>query len=414
MTKENKNFLTAAVLLALSAVTVRFAVGILYFNSFDTYWYRGWAFSLSNGLFDVYARAEEISLDYPPVYLFCLYLTGLAYRIFGNDCAPAMQMFLMKFWPILFDGLCVLWIYKVSRRYGEWMALFAAFLWAFNPSVFFGTAYWGQTDQLMALLLLIAFYLANENRSVLACIAFAIAGMTKYQCLFFTPVILLFIFKKDGMKQLLYGIFAAAGIVATVFLPFMIGARDPFLFFRVYLGGAGTYKLCTFNGYNIYTLLGLNAVSDGTEIIGALSGAELNIIFVLLILAAVTFMFLAGKRRNIYVGALFIMDALFVFATRMHERYLVAAIPFALMAYITTRRRDFLIHFAALTVTTLANQAAVLLPINNRDIFFASAVTEISLVIAVLNILLFCYITYTCAKYFFGREKENDLFQAKT
>lgn len=414
MAKESKKFTAAALLLALMAVAVRFAVGVLYFNSFDTYWYRDWAFALSDGLFDIYARAEEISLDYPPVYLFCLSLTGLAYRFFGSDCAPAVQMFLMKFWPIVFDGLCVLWIYKISLRFGERTAFFAAFLWACNPSVFFGTAYWGQTDQLMALLLLISFYLAEENRPVLACVAFAVAGMTKYQCLFFTPVILLFIFKKSGIKQLLYGIIAAAGTVAAVFLPFMIGARDPFLFFRVYLGGAGTYKLCTFNGYNIYTLMGLNAVSDSTEIIGSLSGAELNIIFILLIFAAVTFMFLAGKRKNIYVGALFVMDALFVFATRMHERYLVAALPFALMAYVTTRRRDFLIRFAALTVTTLVNQAAVLLPINNKDIFFASVVTEISMITAAINILLFCCITYSCVEYFFGREKENDLFQAKT
>ena len=96
MVKKDKRFLFALLFIVLSAVAARLVVGLLYFNAFDTYWYRDWAIGLQDGFFNVYTRAEEISLDYPPLYLYCLYLTGAAYRLFTIDCSPMMQMFLME------------------------------------------------------------------------------------------------------------------------------------------------------------------------------------------------------------------------------------------------------------------------------------------------------------------------------
>lgn len=411
--RKNREFLIALLFIVISGVAARLVVGLLYFNAFDTYWYRDWAIGLQDGLFDIYSRAEEISLDYPPLYLFCLYLTGAAYRVFGLDCSDVMQMFLLKFWPILFDGLCIIFTYKICEKYGNWTALFAAFCVASNPSQFFGTAYWGQTDQLMMLLLLVTFYLA-EKHPVLSCVAFAVAGLTKYQSLFFTPVLLLYIFRRFGIRDLLYGILSAAGTVAAVFLPFMFGARNPFLFFEVYLGGAGTYKYCTFNAYNIFAALGLNTVSDGESAIGTLTYAQINIAVVLLIVAATALLFLLGRRVNIYVGALFIMTAIFMFVTRMHERYLIVVLPFALMAFVTTKNRHFLWQYAALTLTTLVNQAAVLLRVNNNDIFFVPYIDYIIVAVSLINLLIFCYVTYTTVIYFLGKECRNDLFKAKT
>ncbi|MBQ1231021.1 MAG: hypothetical protein IIX73_01505 [Clostridia bacterium] len=412
MVKKDKRFLFALLFIVLSAVAARLVVGLLYFNAFDTYWYRDWAIGLQDGFFNVYTRAEEISLDYPPLYLYCLYLTGAAYRLFTIDCSPMMQMFLMKFWPIFFDGLCILLVYKISEKHGNWTALFAAASIAANPSQFFGTAYWGQTDQLLILLLLWSFSLSGE-RPLLSCIIMAVAGLTKYQALFFTPVLLAFIFRTHGIKKLLYGIVSAASTVVAVFLPFMLGARDPLLFFKVYLGGADTYQYCTFNAYNIYALLGLNGVEDSNPAIGIFTYSNINLIIVLLIIAGTLLMYALGRRVNVYIGGLLIMDAIFVFVTRMHERYLLMAVPFALMAYVTTKNRHFLYQFIGLTFTTLINQAAVLLRVNDGKVFFVPYINFIIDFISICNVILFIYIAYVSINYFRGKECRYDLFKTK-
>ena len=51
---------------------LRFAIGIGYYNPQDTLWYKAWAMELNNGIFDIYTKADQISLDYPPIYLFFL------------------------------------------------------------------------------------------------------------------------------------------------------------------------------------------------------------------------------------------------------------------------------------------------------------------------------------------------------
>ena len=407
---RDRRFTLMFCFIVLSAVAARLCVGVLYFNSFDTYWYRDWAFGLQDGLFDIYSRAESINLDYPPLYLFCLSLTGLAYKVFGADCSAGMQMFLMKFWPIFFDALCIILIYKICRRYGEWTALFAAAAWAANPAVFYNTAFWGQTDQLMALLLLAAFYLAESNRPVLSCVVFAAAGLTKYQSLFFTPVLLPCIYKRCGAKRMLAGVGAAAGTVAAVFLPFMIGAHQPWLFFKVYLSGVGTYRYCTFNAYNIYALFGLNAVIDSTALFGGVTFAHINFVVTALIIAFTVFLLLRSQKPSAWVGGLLIMTLLFMFMTRMHERYQYIVLPFALMSYVTTRRRCFLWQGIMLTVTGFINQVAVLENVNGHWNAFLPYQSQIVVLVSLFNLFICIYVAYTCAIFLLERkDAENEL-----
>ncbi|MDD4700397.1 MAG: glycosyltransferase family 39 protein, partial [Oscillospiraceae bacterium] len=174
------HFLVAVLLFSLF---LRFFVGVGYFNSYDTYWYRIWAVDLNNGLFNIYDRAESISLDYPPIYLFLLYPIGVIYKFIGTDSNQYAQMFLMKFWPIIFDVLCSLLLYFACRKYGEDIGFVAAVLWAVNPSTLFNSSMWGQTDSVMAFCLILAFWLLSQDRPLLACIIFAVAGLTKFQSL---------------------------------------------------------------------------------------------------------------------------------------------------------------------------------------------------------------------------------------
>lgn len=401
------------------ALLARLAMGIGFFNSYDTFWYRSWATDLPNGLFTVYDRADSISLDYPPVYLFFLYLTGLGYKALGSGVTNDMQMLLMKFWPILFDVACAGLLYLICRRrYGRPTGLLAAFLWTLNPSFLFNTAGWGQTDGVMAFVLLLTFWLLEENRPVAACIAMAVAGLTKFQCLFFLPPFLIVLFIRNRHKPLRFvkGLVAAALTVAVVFLPFMIGANNPALFFKVYLGSAGKYQYCTLHAYNLYCMLGLNwthGVKDTDPIFGGFTWHNLSTVFTLLSLALLVFLYVISYRRhgekrvNGWVGGLFFMQCIFMLTTRMHERYQIIVIPFALMAWISTRNKRFLGLFAGLTGVTLVNQYLVLMNIVQSNLFksqafYMPARDTLEIVFSAVNLLLFLWTVYECVNYFIG------------
>lgn len=391
-----------------SAVLLRFIVGVSYINTYDTFWYRRWALDLPNGIFNVYERADSISLDYPPVYLFFLYLTGLGYKVVGADPHIYTEMFLMKFWPIVFDVLCIAFLYYMFSKTDIKAGIFAATLWAVNPSVFFNSTMWGQTDSVMMFLLLVVFYLSYKNKPIAACIVFAIAGMTKYQCLYFTPILLLQIYKENNLKTFLKSIGAAALCVAIVFLPFMIGSKNPMLFFDVYLGGADKYPYCTLNAFNVYGMFCLNWVED------TFAGCNiLSTVFTVTSLALVVFLYFFGKRRCAFVGGLLFMQCIFMLTTRMHERYQIVVLPFALVAYFLYKVKDFLYLFISLSAITAVNQAIVLMRVAKSD-YFDSGYGTIMMVVSIINFIVFAYSVYVCCKFFLTdskkEEKANDLF----
>lgn len=402
-TVNAKNVTMLMFFIVISAVAFRFIVGMSYINTYDTFWYRRWALDLPNGVFNVYSRAESISLDYPPVYLFFLYLTGLGYKVIGADPHIYTEMFLMKFWPIVFDILCIVFLYYMFSKTDKVSGLFAAAFWAVNPSVFFNSTMWGQTDSVMMFLLLVSFYLLYKNKPVAACVVFAIAGMTKYQCLYFTPVLLLHIFKEYNLKSFLKSIGAAALCVAVVFVPFMIGSSNPLLFFDVYLGGADKYPYCTLNAFNLYGMFCLNWVED------SFAGCNvLSIVFTVMSIVLIVFLYFFGKKRCAFVGCLLFMQCIFMLTTRMHERYQIVVLPFALVAYLLYNIKDFLYLFVSLSVITAVNQAIVLVRVTKSD-YFANGYGTIMMVVSIINFIVFIYSVYVCCKFFLIDDKKEEV-----
>ncbi len=404
------------------ALAARLVIGMGVINTYDTYWYRSWAVdAANNGLFSIYGRMDSISLDYPPLYLFLLYLVGLVYKVVGLDANIYMQMLLMKFWPIVFDVACAALLYLICRRrYGRMVGLAAAILWSLNPSFFFNTAAWGQTDGVMAFLLLLAFWYLEENWAIAACVAFAAAGLTKFQCLFFLPPFLieLFIRNRTDWLRLVVALLSAALTVVLVFFPFVIGAQNPFLFFDVYFGSADKYPYCSLYAYNLYCLLGLNwthDIKDTAPIFGDFTWQHLSYIFLFLSVALLVTLYLLSffrwktRRHSGWVGGLLMMQCIFMLTTRMHERYQVVVIPFALMAWASTRNKRFLGLFAALSGITLINQFLVLLDVMqsqqyNDRAFWAPAGNTLDFIFSLINLVIFVWTIIECVRYFKGSD----------
>lgn len=400
-------------LMLLFGIFIRIVIGIGYYNPQDTLWYKTWAVGLDDGIFNVYSRAEALSLDYPPIYLFFLKLTGAFYGVIGEDFSSYTEMFLMKMWPIIGDVICATALFWVFKNKSPKTGLVASALWMFNPSGLFNSAFWGQTDAIMCLMLLVSFVALERDRPLLASVLFALAGMTKYQCLFFTPLFLTELFVKCGIIKFIKGIGAAAVTVAAVFLPFMIGSNNPLLFFDVYLGGQGTYPYCTLSAYNIYGVFGLNWVEDslGTPSLYSLSFVLIAILVVLLILA-----YIYAKNRSVWVLGFLFMNTLFMFMTRMHERYQFVVLIFILMAALVHRHRGFFYCFIATTFITFVNQVIPMFAWRSADAgkafpqYFYSAESvfnawydELMVFFSIVNILIYVVSTYIAIKFMFKK-----------
>lgn len=407
-----------------SAVLLRLILGTYVTNTYDVFWYRQWILDFPNGLFDIYTRAEEISLDYPPLFLILVYPISLLYRILPADSFMMADMLFMKLIPILFDVACACLLFYICRKTDhDLTGLFLTALWLVDPAMLFNSTVWGQTDSVMAFLLMLSFWLLYQKKCAVSTVIFAAACMIKFQCLFFSPVFLFGLVDKCGLipeedkadikigvKKLLTCFGFGILTVAAVFLPFVIGSENPLLLFDVYLGSAGKYPYCTLNAFNFYGILGLNWVESATPMIGSFSYDIFGYVMVFAGIIALMCMWFFGNRRCVFMGSVFLMQHIFMFMTSMHERYQIVVLPFVLLAYIVHRNRRYLYMFMSLSAviainhfTVLANAAkTVALPWDN---WFP----QLMLVFSVINLLLYLWSVAECVILFFKAEKLNDV-----
>lgn len=348
----------------------------------DLSYYVDWSTGVvREGLFDAYHAVE--SLDYPPAFLFPLYLTGLAMESGLSNFTP-YAMLILKFWQLAFDLATIFLVYHVLKRHNQLLALAAAALWALNPAIIFNSAYWGQTDPIMIFLLLGVFYLVERERPMAATVLFAVSCMMKFQCAYFAPVLLLFLFFKFPIKKSLKSLGAAALVVIAVFLPFMISdmIAEGFtagltLPFRIYFGGLGKYPYCTLNAFNIYGATGYNWVLDDSSLfaipvvggnffldflgliakgLNAISFHTVSTVLLLLSVALVVFLFFKSKNKCPYLLCFILMNSIFMLTSRMHERYQIPVIIFLLIAAIKHKNPRLFGGFLATTTMVLLNQ----------------------------------------------------------
>lgn len=391
------------------AFMLRLLIGMGYFNSFDTYWYRNWALASQNGVFNLYNN-QQINLDYPPIYVLFLSVTGFFYRFVGNaEAHNYVQMLFMKSWPIIFDILAGVAIYFYTKKWGNKAAIFASCLWLFSPATIFNSAFWGQTDGLMCLCLLLSFWIL-EKHPILAAVMFAISGLTKFQCLYFTPVFLYLLFKNYGIKKFLIGIGSAALTVLITFLPFMIATNRPWLFFEVYLNGGNAYPYLTLNAFNIYGIFGLNWVKETTELFFSLNYADLNLVLTVLIFVATFVLMVVSKRKCPFLFSFVLMQSLFLFTTRMHERYQFTVLIFILLATVIYKQKEFFNSFIWLTIIITINQAVPMFDWQNGGSFLGGMnYTYIMSIVSLINLMVYIYSVYYSVKFLMKGEEENDI-----
>ena len=119
--------------------------------------------------------------------------------------------------------------------------------------------------------------------------------------------------------------------------------------------------------------------------------------------------YVRAKRNSVWVMGFFFMNTLFMFMTRMHERYQFVALIFILMAAIVHKHRGFFYCFAGISVITFLNQAIPMFSWRTENSFFDNYYGTLMITFSVVNLILYFVSAYVCIKFMFENKVEKEM-----
>ncbi len=385
----------ALVVLLLAGLALRLTIAYVLFPASgfesDVGLYASWAATMAeHGPAGFYANAGFS--DYPPAYLYLLWLVGALVPAGGAGD-------LIKLPPMVLDIGVGYLIYRLVRGWtwpggrSETLALAAAALYLFNPVSFYDSALWGQTDAAGALVVLLGVAALIRGNSEGAAALAATAALVKPQFgVVLIPLVLFVLLKRhlvrpgsgprrrpwapaalaawlarqQGWPRLLTAFAAAWVAFLMVALPFGMG---PLEYLERMFGTAGQYGYLTVNAYNMWALLGVagapslaeafNWVEDTLPLLGPIPGVAVGA-------ALLVGGFLWGSVRaavrddrwTLIVAATLLAAAFFILPTRVHERYIFPVV--ALMPLLAVVQRRWAVALLLLSVGAFINLHGVL------------------------------------------------------
>lgn len=389
----------------ITIVFVRFLLSSLPSYRIDMAGYRAWSLYLADNGFKGFYKTYHVV--YAPAYMYLLWITGMFARLFS--LGEASHIFLIKIWAVLSDIIGGYLIYRIANSHKKGTAgLILGTIYALNPGVFFNSSIWGQFDSIPATILLLSIYLIGLDKKVTGFIIFCTAVLTKPQSGLLAPVVLFMFFRGFNFRKaadrltLLYSFIGGFCVYVFAVVPFYFptplynktGAFvDVFYWmFHLYSKSLGDYPFATANAFNIWTLFGGQLVNDKNIFIG-ISYSTWGL--VLTLLTIVFSLLLLSKRKDSPTASYFcsylVMSGSFLFATRMHERYLLPALIFVTMCVVFDRK--LAIPGALLSVCVLANHWYIYNKAIN-DIYWINNYDTVGVIFAALTLAVFIYSVY--------------------
>lgn len=308
--------------------------------------------------------SSEVFTDYPPGYMYILWLIGLVREWLGLGAYTFANLVLMKLPAILCDLGTGYFIYQLAVKKEKKLACFAILLFLFNPAVFINSAIWGQVDSIFTLCIVMVCYLVTVRKLPAAYFVFALGILIKPQTLIFTPVILYGVWDRIWQGKFSYREFSKQCIYALGAVIFLLFGMVPFGVDTVltqYVKTMTSYPYATVNGYNLWNLFGLNWHTQN-EVFMGLSYSKWGSLSIFLTVILATIIWIKGKaQKEIYfISAGVIMGGMFLFSVRMHERYLYPILILLLGAYVIQQQKKWLVSYLFFSLGHYLNVAHVL------------------------------------------------------
>lgn len=393
----NDRLRRAAPLLALIGVGLAFRVVLVTvlapnagFAS-DLQLFAQWARTLaSEGPGSIYGTVS--SVDYPPGYLWVLWLLGAVANglasVTGGD-AGAILAGLLKLPAITADlALALLLGWAGTRWFGHRVGLAAAALWLFVPVSWYDSALWGQVDSVGTFVLVASLMLLVERRHAPALVLAVVAALIKPQLAIGLGVVLPVLVRRELLVErrparFLGEVAAAVTIGVAVVVPFDLSvmaapslAAVPVLgdlagLVGLFVRAGGEFRVLTANAFNAWALVGDPSLASSIGGGGASWTADSLVVAVGLPAVTVGAVLLVGigvvvalglLRRDgivpILLGGSILALAFFAVPTRVHERYLVPF--FGISALLAARSAVWAASYIVLGILNAINLHAVL------------------------------------------------------
>ena len=367
---------------ALAATTKGYAADIATFSA--------WAAHAADGLTSFYSPG--FFADYPPGYIYLLWLIGKLRLALGIDFGTPAFMVLLKFPAILADCATAWLFFHLARRHWSCKAsLILAALYAFNPAVILDSAVWGQVDSVLTLPILLGVMLL-EKKPAGSGAAFAVALLIKPQALIFAPLPMLWFGirclrrERHATADLLMFCGTAIALFCLVILPFTIN-ESPAWIISKYGSTLASYPYATLNAFNLFALTGGNLAPLGQQLLLLPYGVWGNIFIVLIVLFTSMAMLRGHDPSRLWYASLFLSASVFVLAAKMHERYLFPALALALGFHIVSRDRLALLLFAGFSTTQFLNVYQVL-ALSHKNIYGVPPLDPLLLTASLANLIL--------------------------
>ncbi len=339
MTSDRAWMLATGLMLAITAVKF---VALFHFTGF--YW-DIWA-KTNRALLAVVLGPSKIydpglPVDaYPPGSVYLLWLSGWI----GKLIEPTANGFrvIVETPPLIADLFIGLTLYFAAWRDGRNLrALIIMMLFALNPALIFDTVVWGQSDSVVALPMIIGAILILTGRYRLGWSAAAIAILAKPQALAFTPPLALWTLFNAGIGECVWCAGAVVGTIAIGILPYQLGHSWDWIV-NVYKDLGTRFSEASVGAFNFMGLIGGMGTPDTDKVFGGVSYSALGLSLTCAVYLVASYLIWRARSARAAILAIFIaLFGFFMFAPRMHERYLyyplVFLIPIALESeFLTT------------------------------------------------------------------------------
>ena len=407
---QSGSFPTLAGLLLLAALGLRLYLG---YNSegfsVDMETFKSWGMTLGRvGFGEIYQ--QDMFLDYPPGYLYVLMILEKVRQTANLAWEGQTYTLIMKLPSIFADVACgavLLWLGR--KKLGDKPALLLSAAYLFCPAVFVNSAQWGQADSFCTTILLASVLLLYGERYVPSGLLYGLSVICKPQMLVFAPLYLCFAIKRKKWAGLGLGVGCALLTILVVATPFTKGF-DYWWLVQKYKATMDYYNYYSVNACNFWALIGFNwrGLPEG------FASTLLTIAAPVLATAACAGLIFGSKRKDaVFAAAPLLMGVVYIFAVKMHERYLFPAFLFLLVAYIFARDKRIIRSYAFMAGTNYLNVSYQLWIFREKGNSYDPNVFA-SRAISVLQIAALGYLLWTLYRvYIKGEIKEPEALMGK-
>lgn len=372
--KDARNLL---ILIIILSAVIRMILSFIFVgHSTDINCFMAWGNAMMNGPQNFYTSG--MFADYPPGYMYILWLMTAIARLFGLGYGTPAYVLLFKIPSLIADVASIILVYRLALKCGSTRktALILASMIAFNPAVCYVTGAWGQIDSILSLGLLAVCMLFLDNRRIAAGALYGLMILIKPQALMFGPLLAVAYFSNihsdtilERIKQAVLSVLAALAVIFVLALPFK-GGQNGLWLMEKYASTAGSYAYASIEAFNFHALIGGNWAPVDEAVVFGITYKAIGVcsIVISVLFSAVLFIRSCGNHNGaLYLCGAEMLTLIFTFGHYMHERYIIPALIMLVAAYLYEKDRRLLLSYLVLSLPLFLNVISAMYIVDHQD-----------------------------------------------